>query len=410
MDLDPIALAHESRTAAELEARVLARLAGEIGFDVAFAAMRGSVPTTIGIDRERIAAALQPGSAYEGEMLPVKRAAFAARGVAVDTDVLGAARVTRTRYYRDFVAPVRGRHSLMAYLALRGEPIGALMLGRTGSAFRPQDVERIERMLPALAVARASFSGPGFVSSPLPAARGWSRWVGSRRVAGDREIVVRDRDGFREMLARDRATGREMIWSRASLAEPSRSGWPYVDLFHVAAALAAKRERALFVGCGGAVGPRRFAETYPGIDLDVVESDAAVVELARKHYALDEIPRLAVHVADGVAFVQGAPPSSWDVVVVDAYDASDLAHGTGTRAFFASLHRALRAGGAFAFNVIGTLEEGDVVRELGAIARAIFDDVRIVPVMVPGEGYSPRTRRNVVIVGTRLRLARAAAW
>ncbi len=410
MDLDPIALAHEVRTAAELEARVLAWLGREIGFDVAFAAMRGATPSTMGIDRERIAAALEPGSVYEGELLPVKRAAFEARGVAVDTDVIGAGRIARTRYYRDFVEPARGRSSLMAYLVLRGEPIGALMLGRTGSDFRASDIARIEAILPALAVARASFGAAGFVSRPLPPARGWSRWVGTRHVEGEREILVRDRAGFREMLARDRATGAEMIWSRASIAEPSRSGWPYVDLFHVAAALAARRERALFIGCGGAVAPRGFAETYPGIAIDVVESDEAVVALAREHYAVDDVPGLAVHVADGAAFVAQAAPSSWDVVVVDAYDADDLADGFGTRDFFRSLRRALRRGGAFAFNVVGALDGGEPVREVVAAATSVLDDVRVVPVMVPGESYSPGTRRNVVIVGTKVRPGRAGAW
>src|SRR6516164_3594612 len=73
--------------------------------------------------------------------------------------------------------------------------------------------------------------------------------VVARRRSEQQEIVVRDREGYREMVARDRGTRREMVWSRARIEDPSRSGWPYVDLFHVAAGLAGRRERALFVGC-----------------------------------------------------------------------------------------------------------------------------------------------------------------
>ncbi len=408
MSLDPVALARECSTAQELDAHVLAWLEREVGFDVAFAGMRGEEPTAVGLDPRRLAAALRPGSVYERELLPVKRAALAARGVAVDDDVLGASR-TRARYFRDFVRPAGGRCSLMAYVVLRGEPIGVLVLGRTGSAFSASDVVTVEGILPALAVARASFGLPAFVSPPLPPARRWSRWLGSRHVDEHRAIVVHDQDGFRQMLARDRTTGAEMVWTRASIAEPSRSGWPYVDLFHVAAALASRRERALFIGCGGAVAPRRFAETYPGIALDVVESDPAVVALARTHYAIDEVPRLAVHVADGVAFVREAACATWDVAVIDAYDAGDLASGFGTHSFFASLERALRPGGAFAFNVVGALD-GGAVQGVVAAAASAFDDVRVVPVMVPGEAYSPRTVRNVVVVGTKLTPPRAAAW
>jgi hypothetical protein len=42
---------------------------------------------------------------------------------------------------------------------------------------------------------------------------------------------------------------------------------------------------------GGAVSPRQFALCYPGIEIDVVEPEPHVIELSRKFYGLDEIPR-----------------------------------------------------------------------------------------------------------------------
>ena len=64
------------------------------------------------------------------------------------------------------------------------------------------------------------------------------RALESRRSAQE-TLLVRDRAGFREMVASD-ADG-ELVWTRASLQDPSESGWPYVELFHVAAALAKQR-------------------------------------------------------------------------------------------------------------------------------------------------------------------------
>ncbi|HLK40549.1 MAG TPA: hypothetical protein VKU41_27545 [Polyangiaceae bacterium] len=97
-----------------------------------------------------------------------------------------------------------------------------------------------------------------------------------------------------------------MIWTRAGLDDAARSGWPYIDLLHVAAGLARRRERALFIGCGGAVGPRQFAVSYPGIEIDVVESEDHVIELAKSFFGLDGIPRLTVHHAEGASFLEGA--------------------------------------------------------------------------------------------------------
>jgi spermidine synthase len=407
MTFDPIAVAAEVSTAAEFEQRVLDFLVQSVGFDAAFIGLRGGRATSVGIDPEQLSRALRPGNKYEVELAPLKRAALSARGVAVDTAVLGASRVRETAYFRDMVAPARGRHTLMGYFYLRGRVIGGLMLGRTGATFGPREIELVEGLLLQLSVARASFGLLGLQSAPLPLPkrRGvrwpWADAVLARRATNECELLVRDRKGYREMVARHPLTGREMVWSKASLHDPSRSGWPYVDLFHLAAGLARSRHSALFIGCGGAVGPRQFAAAYPGIHIDIVESDPTVLELARAFYALDDIPNIATHLVDGASFLETAAPCSWDVVIVDAYNADELASGLVTPAFFAKLRSALRSGGAMAFNVVGSLDGAEPVCGVVRAAAAEFEDVRVVPVMTPDENYNAGAIRNVVVIGTR---------
>lgn len=400
MSFDVIGMARELSTPAELEARILAELQRTLGFEVGFFAYAGAVPTVVGFEPAKLAPAFQPGNRYERELMPVKQAALTARGVAVDTQVLGERRVHATAYFNDFAKPVGGKHAMIACLTLRGRLLGALLLGRAHAGFGSQEMARLEGLLPALAVARASFGLPGLVSSPLRSELGWP-WRRAKARLADGELVVRDRPPFREMVARSAATGAEIVWSRSALDDPSRSGWPYVDLFHLAGALAHRRERALFIGCGAAVAPRQFARSYPGIWCDVVEPEPAVVQFARQYFGADEIPQLRFHSAEGAAFMAAAGPSSWDVVVVDAYDANDLATGIASRTFFASLARVLRPGGAFALNVIGSLESGSTTRTVIDAASSVFDDLRVVPVMTSGERFAPATRRNVVLVGTR---------
>ncbi len=412
--LDPIAFANESKTATELEARTIELLRAHVGFDVAFTGLRGAAPTTFGLDPGVMARA-KDNHVYESELLPVKVAARRAGGVAVDTEVLGASR-TKTAYFRELVAPHRGHHSLMGYFELRGEIIGGLMLGRTSpTPFRHEELAIVTRLLPALALARASFGLPGFVSRPLarprsPVAR-LGRWLDRGVVARskselspDLELLVRDTREHREMIARSKSTDAEMVWSRAHLDEPSRSGWPYLDLVHLAASLASRRDRALFLGCGGAVAPRRFAELHRGAAIDVVEPDERVVELAHAHYALGDIPNLTVHLDEGTRFVANAAlrDARWDVIVVDAYDAGDLAGGMSSATFFAHLRRALARGGAFAFNVVAALDglASSPLTSVLAAARAYFDDVRVVPVVPASEQpFDAGARRNVVVVG-----------
>lgn len=407
MAFDPIALAHEVPDEATFDRAVFDVLQHDVGFDAAFFAWKGDPTTTVNVDAEKLDAAIAAAD-YAAEIAPMKAEAFAKRGVAVDTDILGEARVRSLRYHRDFAAPIGGRHSLVGFLSLRGAPVGALMLGRCGSTFSEAQRALLEELLPRLAVARASFRLPWFgeplrtpPSSPGARLAGWLRGeqVHARTTEGTPAVVVRDRAGYREMVATD-ADG-ELVWSRAALDAPERSGWFYVDLLHLAAVRASHQRRILFIGSGGGVSVRQFARVYPGARLDVVEPDPRVVALAREWFGLDAVPNLTFVVDDGASFLRLATAATWDAIIVDAYDGSSLAAPLAGRAFFADAYRALRPGGGLAFNVISALGPGSAAAPIERTARAERFDVRLVPVLDPGEIYSPSAVRNIVLLGRR---------
>lgn len=394
MALDPITLAHESRDAASFEQAILDGLDREVGFEAAFFATHGETPTTVALDTATLIGAFA-SRRYESEIASLKR--HATRGVVVDTRHATEAEVRRRHYHRDFAAPIRGRHTLLAPLVVRDRVLGGLMMGRTGATFSDSAVARVAELLPAIALGRASFFLP-WRASPLACSRGWRGVLGLSQVRErDGELVVRDRGRFREMV-RESADG-DVVWTRASL-DGVRSGWFYVELFHVAAARAWNRRSALFLGGGGGVAIRQFAETYPGITIDVVDLDPRVLDLARDWFGLGAVPGLHAHVAEAADYMHHASDSRWDVVVVDAFTDLELPHSLVEPAFFRSLARALHPGGAIAFNTIGALGTG-VVHDVERLARRAFDDVRLVPVLDEGEDYDPRARRNVVVLGSR---------
>lgn len=399
-------LAQECRSAATFERRALELLGRAVGFDAAFFLVRGNerAATILGLDAKTEALARVRGGVYGEELLPVKRAALARRGVAVDTDVRGVAAVRRSRYYREIAATVRGEHSLMAYLPWQGRVVAGVMLGRGGRGFSTSEVALVESSLAALGVARAAYGLP-WIAEPLPAApstllarlglgRGARELDTARTTWGT--VSVQDRAGFREMVARSAAD--ELVWTRVSLADPRRSGWPYVELLQLAAVLARGRERALCVGCGGAVGVRQLASTCPGIAIDLVETEPVVVELARRWFDLDGIPGVTVHLDEGGAFIRRAEPGSWDVIVLDAYDAATFSRHLASTEFLRAARRSLRHGGVLACNLIGTLGRDDLVSRFVAAGRAVFDDVRLLPVVAPDEEFSRDALRNVVVI------------
>ncbi len=157
-----VELALAAPAAPAFQRDLLALLERAIGFDVAFAQSKigPGVLSLAGLDAAAFPATAARQAHYERELAPVKRAAHAARGVAVDTEVLGAAAVRRSAYHRDLAAPVGGAHSLMAYADLRGQTIGGVMLGRCGRGFDDREVSAMEAALPAIALAMASFAVP----------------------------------------------------------------------------------------------------------------------------------------------------------------------------------------------------------------------------------------------------------
>jgi hypothetical protein len=407
MTLDPVTLAAHAADANAFERALLLACERTVGCDVAFFAVPGETPTTLGLDAGAISRAIESG-VHSNELAPVKLVAAQNGGVAIDTLVLGDARVQRSAYYLQFMRPIGARHSLFAYPNLRGQPLGLLMLGRSGSCFGSSELTSIASALQSIAVARASFPVPVvFPPLPLPAPD-WARYL-PRRARPDRIIAraggpqrcltIRDCDGQREIVATHGEC--EFIWSRAQLSAPWRSGWFYVELFQLAAARALRRRRALFLGCGGAVAVRQFKRLFPHLAIDIVEIDPTVLSWADRWYDLAAISGVVTHCADAAAFVRTAPSEHWDMVIVDAYDGCALSTDLSGLTFMRELARVLSTQGALGFNVVGTLRGNGPVQLVERAARQLFSEVRLVPVLDQDDECSPDVLRNVVVLGSK---------
>ena len=123
-------------------------------------------------------------------------------------------------------------------------------------------------------------------------------------------------------------------------------------LVHPAMVVAPTIRRVLVVG-GGDGGTVREVLRHPGVERCVmVEIDREVVDASRRHLpsigtAWDD-PRLELTIADGVEYVRGADPGSFDVVILDGSDPIGPSKGLFDRAFYEGCRRVLAPGGLFA--------------------------------------------------------------
>jgi spermidine synthase len=100
--------------------------------------------------------------------------------------------------------------------------------------------------------------------------------------------------------------------------DPKRVVHEYIRVLPVGLLFTPSPPRTLMVGLGGGRAVQLLRDHDPQMELDVVEINPVVVEVAQKYFDIEPSERLRIHVADGRAFFDGRD-GVWDMVVLDAF-------------------------------------------------------------------------------------------
>ena len=187
--------------------------------------------------------------------------------------------------------------------------------------------------------------------------------------------------------------------SHVDLDDPTRIVFEYLrHLVGVVDAMFPDRDRldALQIGGGPCTLARYLVATRKRARVTVVERDGGIVQVSRDHLALDDVPRLDVHVGDGRAAVLATDDASLDLLVVDAFVGLVAPHALSTREFVTDVRRVLRPGGLYAMNLID-VEPLELARAMAAGMLEHFPDVALVadPAVL-----EHRTSGNVLLVAS----------
>ncbi|MEU4804828.1 fused MFS/spermidine synthase [Actinosynnema sp. NPDC023587] len=191
--------------------------------------------------------------------------------------------------------------------------------------------------------------------------------------------------------------------SHVDLDDPRHLEFEYLRrLGHVADLIAPDDEpvRALHLGGGGLSLPRYIAATRPRSTQQVVEVDAALIDLVRGLLPLDRGWRVKIRHGDARAVLEKAPEDTFDLVVTDVFaGARTPAHLTSAE-FVELAARTLRGGGVYAAN-IGDGGGLAFAKAQAATVRAVF---RHVCVMAEPAVFRGRRFGNFVLLGSHLEL------
>ncbi|MFD6289164.1 spermidine synthase [Streptomyces sp. NPDC060205] len=226
----------------------------------------------------------------------------------------------------------------------------------------------------------------------------------SRRGVGAAVVVEVD-GGLAELLPdRERARAWTLLidgapQSHVDLDDPAYLGFEYQRrIGHVIDLVAppGKPVHAVHLGGGALTLARYVAATRPRSTQQVVERDAALVQLVRRELPLDPNARIRVRSADARDGLAKVPDGWADLVVADVFSGARTPAHLTSGEFLTEVRRVVKAGGLYAAN----LADGPPLAHLrGQIATAagVFPELALVadPTVLRGKRFG-----NAVLVAS----------
>jgi spermidine synthase len=126
---------------------------------------------------------------------------------------------------------------------------------------------------------------------------------------------------------------------------------------------------------GGGASIRALRSADPRADIDAVEIDPVVVEVAVRHFGVEPGPLLRIHTRDARRFL-AASGESYDVIQSDLFRGGpDIPSHLATVEFYELARRRLRPGGVLMVNVFDLAPERPLLASVAATLARVYPAV-----------------------------------
>ena len=189
-------------------------------------------------------------------------------------------------------------------------------------------------------------------------------------------IVSEDEQGMRVLRFESNGARQSIV----KPGDPTYLGFGYTRVAFSGLALSAEPRRMMVIGLGGGTMPMFLRNYYPAAQIDVVDIDADVVQVAKDYFGFREDERLRAYVADGRKFIE-AVREPYDVIFLDAFGARSVPAHLTTVEFVRAARRAVKPTGVVISNVWGRAVN-PLYDSMVRTYQEVFEEVYIVD--VPG--------------------------
>lgn len=239
----------------------------------------------------------------------------------------------------------------------------------------------------------AERGGPSASAALGPRRRGWAK-------------TLYEKDTEHHRIRVEETRGRRCLYfdgtlqSSMDLRDPTSLELLYSRFASLALVLKPDPAKALIIGLGGASMAKKYHKEFPEMEIDSIEIDPHVVEVAREFFHFEEDPNQRVHRGDGREFL-ARTGRRFDLILLDAYYADNVPFHLVTREFFATARRKLTPEGVLAANLIGSLRGCDstMIRAAIKTLESVFPQLYTFPTF-GNRGYVLSEIQNVVVLAS----------
>lgn len=129
----------------------------------------------------------------------------------------------------------------------------------------------------------------------------------------------------------------------------------YTKLFTLAWKYKPNAKNFLMIGGGVYAFPKYLLANYPDANIDVVEIDPKIIEIAEKFFFLKENSKLKQIVGDGRVYINNNK-KKYDVIILDAFRHGEIPFYLTTKEFLNNVRKSLTSDGVLITNIISSIE------------------------------------------------------
>ncbi|MBT6339703.1 MAG: fused MFS/spermidine synthase [Desulfobacula sp.] len=137
------------------------------------------------------------------------------------------------------------------------------------------------------------------------------------------------------------------------LDSPDKHVFEYTQMVFASLAFVQKPQNILVIGLGGGIIPSTFAKHFPAAQIDIVEIDDEVVNVAKDFFNFNPSSLSNTIVSDGRVYVHQAKNKGlrYDIIVLDAFNGSYIPSHLTTKEFLQEVFSLLKNGGCVVSNI-----------------------------------------------------------